>query len=209
MQGLGRLDKDLPLLVRTPSRIRHGAVALRAFPGELKRMVRLGHVQAQPAQGALPGEAEVLRGLHRGPPRLELLLGQPRLLAGFDEPAFQALRLGRCPAMRVARLAPLLPDHAAAKQLEPGMGFRRLPRRRCLHLQRFKPGYQLGLQVLEADQIGGQLLQPLHGFLATRLDATHLRSLFEQLAPFTRCAYDDVLDVVLVDDRVGIHGESR
>src|ERR1700726_2446602 len=110
--------------------------------------------------------------------------------------------------MGVAGLAPLLPNDAASKQLEPGGGFRRFARGGGLHAEDLQSGFDLGLEVLEPKQVGGELSQALHRLLASLLHSANLRRFLEQLAALRGRADDDLLDVVLSDDRVGVNRET-
>src|SRR4029077_16014146 len=107
-----------------------------------------------------------------------------------------------------AGLAPFLPDDAASQELEPGGRFGGFPGGGGLHLERFEPGCDLGLEVFEPQEVVRELFELLRRFLASLLDASDLRGLFEELPALSGRADDDVLDVVLVDDRVGVDGEA-
>ncbi len=110
--------------------------------------------------------------------------------------------------MSVARLAPLLPHDAAPQQLETRHRFGCFSRRMRLLLQDLEPWPELLSQVLEPQQVVGELLQLLNRLVPSLLDAAHLGRLFEELAALGGRADDDVLDVVLVDDRVGVDRQS-
>src|SRR5579864_816456 len=161
-------------------------------------MVGGGEVETEPADRPLSLEAAILCRLHRGPAGLELVLGRAGLLASIEQPALKALQLRRGAAMAVASLAPLLPHDASSQQLEPCCRLGCLPGRRGLGAERLEPRSELGLQILEAKQVRGQLLQPLQSLLPPLLDPAHLSRLFQQLTPLRGRADHDVLDVVLI-----------
>src|SRR6266704_2317185 len=102
-------------------------MALGTLLGQLQRVIRGRHVQAQPPQGALPAQAAVLGGLHLLTPAGELGLGSLCLLARLEEAALELLCLRVSLAMGVTRVTPLLPDDAAAQHVEPRQRLSRLP----------------------------------------------------------------------------------
>ena len=106
-------------------------------------MLSFGQLKPHLAEGALPREALVLSRLHGGSSGLEFVLGDARLLACLDQLPLQALRLGRGATVRVTRLAPLLPDDAAAQELESRCGFGCLAGGSGLDAQRIEPRSQL------------------------------------------------------------------
>ena len=193
--------------VVTPKRFGHRPVAFRPFFGELERMLGAGQPEAQPPDRVLAAEPAILRGLHLRTPRGELRLGRLRLFARLDKPLLERLRLRACTAVRIAGLAPLFPHDAPAQQLQSRACLSGFLRRGGLAAHDLQPRLDLRPQVLETQQVLGELAQALRSFLPPRLDTANLRGLFQQCTPFRGCADDDRLDVVLVDDRVRIDGE--
>jgi len=187
----------------------HCVLVLGARLRQLQGVVGVRHQEAKLAKPPLAREAPVLRGLHLRPPGLKLPFGVDGQLAGLGQPPLERLDLRGGPAMRVARLAPLLPDDAAAQDLEPRRGLGRLARRGRLQAQHLEPWCDLGLQVLEPQQVLRELREPQCRLAASRLDPAHLGGLLEQLPALGRRAHDDRLDVVLVDDRVRVQGQAR
>ena len=165
-------------------------------------------LQAELAQRSLPGKPPILGRLHRGARRLEVVLGCARLLAGFYQASLQALLLRGRLAVRVTCLAPLLPHNASPQQLEARRGLGGLTRGGRLGTERLEARSELLSQVFQATQVGRELLQLLDRLLAPLLDAAHLGRLLEQLPALAGRADDDVLDVVLVDDRVRVDGQT-
>ncbi len=110
--------------------------------------------------------------------------------------------------MGIAGLAPFLPHDAPAKQLQAGCRLGGFPRRAGLHTQDVEARFDLRPQVFEPEQVGGELVEPLHRLLAALLDPAYLRRLFQQLAALGGRAHDDLLDVVLADDRVRVDGQA-
>ena len=172
------------LVFRAARRVSDGAAILDALLGQLQPVLGVGHLEPHLPQRPLPGEAPILRRLHGGAARLELVLGDARLFARLDELAFQPLHLRRRAAVGIARLAPLLPDDASPQQLQPGAGVGGFPGGCGLGAQSLESGRQLRLQVLEPEEVRRQLLQLLRGLLAPGLDASDLSRLLEQLPAF-------------------------
>src|SRR5439155_14200258 len=131
-------------------------------------------------------------------------LVDPGLLGSLDEAPLQRWALERGAPVRVASLAPLLPHGAAPQELEASAGLSGVVRSRGLGAEHLEPRPDLGPKILEPEEVGRELLKLLHRLLAAGLDAANLGRLFQQLPPLGRRADDDVLDVVLVDDRVGV-----
>ena len=110
------------LILGTPRRLGHRTAVLDALLCQLQPVIGLRKLQAKLAERPLPGQAAILGRLHRVPACLELLLGDPGLLASLDEAPLQRLGLGRGAPVRVASLAPLLPHDAAPQELEASAG---------------------------------------------------------------------------------------
>jgi hypothetical protein len=172
-------------------------------------VLRGGQLETQPTKLALPAKAPVLGGLNLGPGGLELVLCRFGQVTRLSQLALQRLRLAGGPAMGITRLAPFFPHDAASEQLQPRRRFGSFASSCCLGANYLEAWLDLRPEILEAEQILGQLGEPLARFLPPLLDATDLGGFLEKLATLGGRANDDVLDVVLVDDRVRVEGEAR
>ena len=93
-KGHRRVEQSAGLAIRAARLVCDRAAALHPLLGQLKPVLGFRELQAHLAQGALPGEALVLGRLHGGPPGLEFIFRDPRLLARLDELPLETLRLG-------------------------------------------------------------------------------------------------------------------
>jgi hypothetical protein len=190
------------------SRLGQRRLAARSFPGHLQLVLRPRQLQLQLADLALPLQPAILGRLQLAAPALELDLGHLRLRPGFGQAPLQGLQLGPGPALDLASFPPFLPDQAAPQQLQAGLGFRRGPGSLRLHPERIQARLDLDAKVLKPEQVGRQLLEPDRGLSALGLDAAHLGRLLDQGPALVGTAADDGFDVALVNDRVGVRGQT-
>ena len=185
-----------------------GTLPVGAFLRELEGVLRGRQLEPQLSQLSLPSEAPVLGRLNLSPRGLELVLCRLGQLARLCQLSLQGLRLAGGAAMSIPGLAPLLPHDAASEQVEPRGRLGSLAGRCSLCLDDLETRLDLRPEILEPQQVLGKLGQPLARFLPPLFDAAHLRRLLQQLPTLGGRAHDDVLDVVLVDDRVRVESEA-
>src|SRR5260370_912661 len=126
----------------------------------------------------------------------------PRVrMAASDDAAAAAARLA-CSAARLASWAAAVSRSGAvagammvaAERLGPRVRAGGVRRGRGGDLQGRGSGGELLLQVREPQQVGGEVLQLLHGLLPSLFHSPNLRGFLEELPALGGRAHDDVLD---------------